>query len=129
MSPHAPSHYIGVVPYLYCKDAAALAAWLENTFGFEVLRSFPDEQGKVRNVELRVGSCEVWLDCKPEARAALRGVSDWVGVYVDDVASVAQRAKAAGASCGEPMDRPWGVREIQISDPEGYCWGFMERRT
>ncbi|MBT0670096.1 hypothetical protein HT136_17150 [Novosphingobium profundi] len=127
MTDEAVAQYQTVVPYLYCTDAAALAAWLERVLGFETLRQFPDETGLIRNVELRVGACEVWLDHKPQARESLRGVSDWIGVFVESVEAVERKARLAGVSPTAKMDRPWGVRELQITDPEGYCWGFLER--
>lgn len=127
MSDRQAPRYKTVVPYLYCADAAALAQWLEKVLGFETIRSFPDDTGLARNVEMRVGEAEVWLDRKPEAREALRGVSDWIGVFVEDVEEVTRRAKAAGVSPDATVDRPWGVREVQITDPEGHCWGFLQR--
>jgi uncharacterized glyoxalase superfamily protein PhnB len=98
--------YTAVVSCLYCADAAALASWLERAFGFEILRSFPASTGVPRNVELRVGAGEVWLDRKPEAREVTRGASDWIGVDVDDVAACpahgAGRAKIAASAASIP---------------------------
>lgn len=116
-----------IVAYLYCADAVGLAAWLERVFRFEIIRSFPDKSGLVRNIELRVGSCEIWLDHKPEAREKLRGVSDWIGIYVENIDDVEETVRTAGVAPTAKMDRPWGVRELQIIDPEGYCWGFLQR--
>lgn len=127
MASNTSPRFQSVVAYLYCADAPTHAAWLERVFGFEMIRSFADKSGLVRNIELRVGACEIWLDHKPEAREKMRGVSDWIGVYVDNVDDVEQRARAAGVEPKAKMDRPWGVRELQILDVEGYCWGFLQR--
>jgi uncharacterized glyoxalase superfamily protein PhnB len=49
-------------------------------------------------------------------------------VWVDDVDTHFARAVAAGAEPdAPPIDKPYGVREYTVTDPEGYKWGIMQR--
>ena len=87
-----------------------------------------DEPGIVRNAELYSGSAEVWLDGDPNWwKARGRRPEEWIGVWVDDVDRVFARVSAAGIEAQAPAHRFCGVRVFQVSDPEGYTWGFMQR--
>ena len=52
----------GIVPYLFCEDAAALMDWYARVFGFVELSRWPGPDGKVQNGEMRVGEAELTLD-------------------------------------------------------------------
>lgn len=48
-----------------------------------------------------------------------------VHVYVDDVNTHFERAKAAGAEVVmEPTDQEYGDRRYDAKDPEGHFWSF-----
>ena len=120
--------FAGLTPYLHYDDVVAMSEWLVRVFGFEELRRWPDESGQVRNIELRVGTTELWLDGDPGYWTPRGGKPDgWLGVWVDDVDAMAARVQAAGVTAGPPENRPWGVRELQVKDPEGLTWGFIKR--
>jgi uncharacterized glyoxalase superfamily protein PhnB len=121
-------HVRAVIPYVFCADAGAVADWCVAVLGFAERSRWPDEGGVVRNVELVVGSNEVWLDGPvPDWRDRLGGLSSWVGFVVDDVDSLHESLVAAGASVEPPVDREFGVRQIVVVDPEGHQWGFLQR--
>ncbi|MEX2430856.1 MAG: VOC family protein [Dehalococcoidia bacterium] len=118
----------GLTPYLIYDDASAAMAWLTRVFGFVERKRWPGEDGVLRNVELTVGNIELWLDGDPEYWATRGQRPDsWIGVWVDDVDAMYARVRSAGVEAFPPEDRPWGVREFQVRDPEGYTWGFLKR--
>lgn len=46
-------------------------------------------------------------------------------VYVRDADALHAELSAKGANVqGEPVSRPWGLREFQVLDPEGNRIGF-----
>jgi uncharacterized glyoxalase superfamily protein PhnB len=46
-----------------------------------------------------------------------------VQVYVDDVDACSDVAVAAGGTVlSDPAERPWGVRQAVVADPEGQRW-------
>ena len=118
--------YSGVVPYLFYDDAEAAMAWYSRVFGFEETGRWTDNEGRVQNAEMRVGSTELWLD-----GSGRRKDDDerpvWIGVWVDDVDAVYERVTAAGVSCEPPVDREFGVRMLNVPDGMGHLWGFIRR--
>ena|SRR6266542_5571405 len=120
--------FLGLTPYLCYDDAGAAADWLSATFGFEEIDRFAEADGKVTNVTMRVGEGELWLDGQGAHSTPEDDESGtWTMVWVDDVAALHERITGAGVECIGPMDRPWGVREVQVRDPQGFNWGFIQR--
>ena len=72
---------------------------------------------------------ELWLDGGGPRSFDKDGrrAEPWVGVWVDDVDAVYERLKAAGVAVDPPGDKPYGVRMLSVTDPEGHRWGFMRR--
>lgn len=117
----------GVTPYLYYDDAASVADWLVRVFGFVEMGRHAGADGVIQNIELRVGSQEIWLDGYPKHQVRAESPSPWIGVWVDDVDAMYQRLMKRGAASSPPVDRGFGVRMVQATDPEGRAWGFMKR--
>lgn len=58
----------------------------------------------------------------PTDRSALT-----IGISVDNVEEVYRRAEMCGAEIVEGLkDRPWGVRNFYITDPDGYQLEFSQ---
>jgi predicted enzyme related to lactoylglutathione lyase len=70
----------------------------------------------------------VWLDGDPEYwKQRGRRPEEWIGVWVDDVDAMYARVQAAGVGAQPPENKFYGVRVFDVTDPEGYTWGFMQR--
>lgn len=125
MTGHAsnePVAFSGFTPYLFVTDASALSDWYQRVFGFTEIERWTDDGGVVVNVALRAGSGELWLDAgRP------RQSDQWIGVWVDDVDAMYRRVQGAGLDLDPPVDKPYGVRDVLVIDPEGYMWGFIRR--
>lgn len=120
----------GVVPYVFCVDAAATADWCVAVLGFEERGRWSNSDDVVTNVELVVGDNEVWLDGPvPNWRERLDGLGCWIGLLVDDVDVVYRDLRARGHDPGVPVDREFGIRQLSVSDPEGHQWGFFTRTS
>ncbi|WP_040491111.1 VOC family protein [Ilumatobacter nonamiensis] len=120
----------GIIPYVFCADAGAVADWCVSVLGFVERERWPDENGVVRNVELIVGDSEVWLDGPvPDWKDRTGGLGSWTGFLVDDVDSVYEQLVAAGVGLEASRTRDHSVREITVEDPEGHAWGFVQRLT
>jgi len=102
--------------------------WLTGVFGFTEKGRWVDAQGGVRNAELAVGSTEVWLDGDSTWwKNKGRRPEEWIGVWVNDVDAMFERVTAAGIIVGPPENKFYAVRVLQLKDPQGYTWGFMQR--
>jgi len=118
----------GITPYLHYDDVAAMIDWLTGVFGFAERGRWLDADGVVRNAELWAGETEIWLDGDPEYwKQRGRRPEEWIGVWVDDVDAMYEEVKAAGVNTAPPENKSYGVRTFDVTDPEGYTWGFMQR--
>jgi uncharacterized glyoxalase superfamily protein PhnB len=118
----------GITPYLHYNDVAAMIEWLTRVFGFKERGRWLDALGVVRNAEIFAGRTEVWLDGDPEYwKQRGQRPEEWIGVWVDDVDAMYTRVKDAGVAAGPPENKFYGIRVFQVTDPEGYTWGFMQR--
>lgn len=122
-----PTRIDGIVAYIYCADAGAVADWCVEVVGFEE-RGRWSSGGIVRDVELGAGTGEVWLDGgNPDWREQMRGLPPWVGLWVEDVDAVYAQIKTAGHEVSQPVDRDFGIRMLSVVDPEGHEWSFLRR--
>jgi uncharacterized glyoxalase superfamily protein PhnB len=112
--------YPVVVPCLLYDDPAAASAWLVETLGFrEILRaSLPD--GWTGHVELEREGFILLLGRKGGQFADGAGITQ---VFVDDVEAACERGVAGGGTLLDPAaERPWGVLQAVLADPEGQRW-------
>lgn len=118
----------GITPYLHYEDAAANLEWLARVFGFEEMSRFVDDGARVREAEMHVGDQQLWLSGRDPGYwdEKGRGPEQLILVWVDDVEAQYERVKAAGVDANPPEDKPYGVRMFNVTDPEGYDWGFMQ---
>lgn len=66
------------------------------------------------------GPARVELIDAPDAEVPTTSDSIFIGLQVDDIEPVHQRAVAAGHEIvREPADRPWGGRGFVVRDPNG----------
>ncbi|MDH4145601.1 MAG: VOC family protein [Acidimicrobiia bacterium] len=119
----------GTVPYLFAVRAEPLMEWYQRVFGFEPHSQWSDDDGVVQNADMRVGDTEVWIDGGNDGYWDSRGgrADQWIGVWVDDPDAMYAQVRAAGVACDPPVDEPYGVRMLKVTDPEGYQWGFLCR--
>ncbi len=127
MSEPVPA-FAGVTPYLHYEDLPATIDWLTRVFGFVEKGRWQDGSGAATNAELLAGDSEIWLDGAPGwwARKGRRP-EEWIGVWVSDVDAMYQRVVRSGVQAKPPEHKFYGVRVLQVTDPEGYTWGFMQR--
>ncbi len=121
--------FLGITPYLYYDNAAAALDWLARAFGFEEIGRYLDEDGAVRESEMRIGEQELWLNGSGPDYWQKKGygAEQLILIWVDDLDEHYARFKAAGFEAEAPEDKPYCVRMYTATDPEGYKWGFMQR--
>jgi PhnB protein len=119
-----------IMPSLRYGDVAGALAWLTDAFGFREHLRWTDGNGVVQHAEMRVGEAFIELSAgSPDhpTPKALGGVSGALVVMVHDVDSHFARARARGAIVvAVPEDRPWGLRQYTVEDPDGHRWEFSQ---
>ena len=111
--------YPPVVPCVRYADPPRASAWLTAVLGArEIVRAtLPD--GWVGHIEMLHGTGVILL-----ARGAGSSLTQ---VFVPDVATASAQAVAAGGTVlEEPADRPWGVRQSLVADPEANQWALTQ---
>jgi uncharacterized glyoxalase superfamily protein PhnB len=131
--PNPPTGMPRIVPHLFYDDIGAAIDWLIKAFDFKVRLRMTDKQGNVVHGELEVADSLVMLGLTGEhqhwksPRTLEDNVSQRLFIYVSDVDTHFERAKAAGAKVhSEPKDQWHGERVYEVIDPEGHRWKFAQ---
>lgn len=110
---------------LYCRDTEAALRWYE-TVGFRRVRGYDGMYW------LAVGDVEVMLHPSDEGPS---GAVPELYVSVDDVDALLGTLRDRGLQpvhhqadgpLTEPVTTPWGARELELYDPDGHRWGFVQ---
>jgi uncharacterized glyoxalase superfamily protein PhnB len=106
------------------RDARASIDLLERALGAERVAVFEDDEGRVTHAELRIGESVVMCgDERAGSQATPPGVSV-VYVVVPDADAAYERARSAGADVTEPVDQPYGSRDVTVTDLDGNRWSL-----
>ncbi|MCU1400007.1 MAG: Glyoxalase/bleomycin resistance protein/dioxygenase [Acidimicrobiales bacterium] len=114
-------------------DAAALAAFYRDGFGFTVERVLEFPQGTVHRLRRDDACCKIY---QPAAGAADRLTAEpwhanagicYAALHVDDARAEVARAVGAGGSVLVPLSnhRP-GAWFALVADPEGNVWEVLQ---
>jgi lactoylglutathione lyase len=121
---------------LFALDMEASIAFYTRVLAFELARHEPGDYASLRlgGVVLGIGP----VAKLPEERSYFgrdiatlrRGLGVEIVIEVDDVDGWRDRVTASGHPILEPLrDRPWGLRDFRISDPDGYYLRITSRPT
>jgi glyoxylase I family protein len=123
----------GLAPLLQVFDMAALIHFYRDILGFEVVSSSrPGEQ--FDGAPLRLNGIELMLstayesDERPSIPDASRTAAhDDTGLYFGcpDVEAAYHHVRAKGLAIKQPVIRPYGMKQLNIADPDGYNLCFQ----
>jgi uncharacterized glyoxalase superfamily protein PhnB len=112
--------YPVVVPCVLYDDPVAAAAWLTAVLGFREAVRATLPSGWVGHIEIERAGFRILLGRRGGQTSDTASVTQ---VFVDDVGTASAAALEAGGSIIEAaVDRPWGVRQAVVADPEGQRW-------
>ena len=118
-------------PFLRYRDAPAAIDWLVKAFGFEEQMVVPGENGTVAHAQLSFGPGVVMLgtarddELQMKSPRDLSAVNQGIYVYLEDVDTHCERARAVGAEIIRgPENTDYGSREYTARDLEGHLWSF-----
>ena len=98
-------------------------AFYRDVLGFKVEQTW-DEGGKVTGVSLRAGGVSFMIgqDDWKKGRNRSKGVGFRMFCMTDkSVDTLAKGIEARGGKLDQgPRDEPWGVRDISVTDPDGF---------
>ncbi|WP_043739386.1 bleomycin resistance protein [Thioalkalivibrio nitratireducens] len=106
---------LGSVPVLHISNAERSCEFYCNKLGFQKNWQHQFEPGFPLFVSISRGSVTFFLTEHPESSAGA-----FVYIHAEDVDALAQELQARGVTLGQgPVSQPWGMREIQLEDPDG----------
>jgi PhnB protein len=117
-----PEGFATVTPYFFVNDAEKYVVFLQSAFaGIEIGRNLRAD-GKIANVQIRIGASTVMAS---EASAKYPAMSGSYYLYVDDVDGTMAQALRSGAKLEmEVGDMPYGDRQGALSIRSGTSGGF-----
>jgi len=93
--------------------------------GFALVRDERDTESPyiyMRRGDVRVGAVPSWAP-EPDAETRTPPVGVELVLEVDDLEAERERVAAAGWPVTQELtDRPWGLRDFRLVDPDGYYW-------
>lgn len=107
----------GVVPILYVRDFAEAMNYYTSKLLFRRLWDWgdPPSFGAVA-----LGQVEIFFCLNGQGHPGM-----WLSIFLDDVDDYCERITRLGAEViSGPKDQPWGMREIQVRDPNQHVLRF-----
>jgi catechol 2,3-dioxygenase-like lactoylglutathione lyase family enzyme len=111
-----------VVPILNVKDFAVSMDYYVNQLGFRKKWDWgdPPSFGCVAR-----GKIEIFLSEGGQGQAGT-----WISIFVADVDALHEEYKKSGAIIRQsPTNMPWGVREMNVQDPDGHRFRMGSHST
>jgi PhnB protein len=120
-TPHKPTDYNSVSPYLIVNGADSTINFLVEVFGATKLRRVANESGKVMHAEIRIDDTVLMLtDAFPPAWPSIPA---HVHLFVEDAdASYRKAIEAGAASVQVPVKRGDENKRGAVKDAGGTTW-------
>ncbi len=116
LSSTSPSFTVG--------DLEISLAFYRDVLGFGVEEIWKDDQGTVMGVSLKAGDASFMIGQDDWKKGRDRKKGEGFRIYCETKQSVDDLAKRIEAKGGRldhgPTDEPWGVRDISLTDPDGF---------
>jgi PhnB protein len=122
-----PKSSIAFAPQFYIESGITDISFYEKAFGAVALR-FTNDNGSIHVAELSIGGLlfhlhEESVQSNQFSPHRFNGTTVIIGLFVEDVAGVMNRAVEAGAVVLSPaQDYDYGYRQGEIKDPFGHVW-------
>lgn len=122
---YIPEGFSTITPYFFVDNAERFVAFLKEAFGgVEIGRSLRAD-GKIANVQVRVGTSTIMAS---EASARYPAMPGSYYLYVENADAAMRSALAHGAKLEmEVADMPYGDRQGGVVDPCGNIWWISQR--
>ena len=112
-----------VAPGFTANDLEKSLAWYRDVLGFAVEERW-EKDGKLAGVQLRAGKAVFMIGQDDWQKGRDRKKGEGFRIYLEtaqDVDAIAKRIESAGGTLDQqPKDQPWGMRDISMTDPDGF---------
>jgi uncharacterized glyoxalase superfamily protein PhnB len=115
---------VDAAPSFTVNDLEKSTAWYRDVVGFAVEELWKDDAGKVMGASLRAGDVSFMIGQDDWKKGRDRQKGEGFRIFCMTKSSVDDLAKKIEARGGRldsgPTDQPWGVRDISLTDPDGF---------
>jgi PhnB protein len=115
-------------PELVIKIVAPAVEFYKKVFNAKELRLFKNDDGSIHVAELEIDGALFHIHEEVPRKSQLspettKSASVLIGIFVDDVAAIVNRAEKEGATILSPVtDWEYGYRQATFLDPFGHQW-------
>lgn len=108
-----------VAPVLATADVLKTAEYYRDVLGFKIDDAFSGREWTM----LWADQCQIYLSLNPSVAATAHGQQ--IAICAPGIDDIYEKHKANGANIvSEIEDKPWGLREYTVEDPNGYHLRF-----
>ena len=111
-------------PSLTVNDLQKSMDWYRDVLGFKIGETWRDGAGKPIGAELKAGGVSFWIGQDDWKKGRDRKKGEGFRMFCMTKKSVDDIAKRVASKGGQldhgPTDQEWGVREIGLTDPDGF---------
>ncbi len=111
-------------PSFTVNDLEKSLGWYRDVLGFDVEETWKNPDGKVMGISLKAGDVSFMIGQDDWKKGRDRKKGEGFRIYCETKKSVDDLAKRIEAKGGRldsgPTDQPWGVRDISVTDPDGF---------
>ena len=111
-------------PSFTVNDLDKSLGWYRDVLGFDVEETWKSDDGKVMGVSLKAGDVSFMIGQDDWKKGRDRRKGEGFRIYCETKRSVDDLAKRIESRGGRldsgPTDQPWGVRDISLTDPDGF---------
>jgi len=105
-------------------DLEMSLAFYRDVLGFDVEETWKDDQGQVMGLSLKAGDVSFMIGQDDWKKGRDRKKGEGFRIYCETkkkVDDLAKRIEAKGGRLDQgPTDQPWGMRDISLTDPDGF---------
>jgi PhnB protein len=115
-------------PQLFIQEGTRDISFYKNAFGADMIKEWLNEDGSIHVAEFSINGAIFHLHEERPLKGQLEpgranGVTTLIGLFVQDVDLIIDRALQAGATLLNPArDYDYGYRQGEIRDPFGHQW-------
>ena len=105
-------------------DLEMSLAFYRDVLGFDVEETWKDDQGQVMGLSLKAGDVSFMIGQDDWKKGRDRKKGEGFRIFCETnrkVDDLAKRIEAKGGRLDQgPTDQPWGMRDISLTDPDGF---------
>jgi uncharacterized glyoxalase superfamily protein PhnB len=111
-------------PSFTANDLDKSVAFYRDVLGFGVEETWKNDEGKVTGVSMKAGDVSFMIGQDDWKKGRDRQKGEGFRIYCETKKNVDDLARQIEAKGGRldsgPTDQPWGVRDISLTDPDGF---------